>query len=115
MTAANIELYEVLRALGVSPEKAQAACLSPIDCGLRDIELRLREVSSDIDTRLGQTQRAIEGRLLSIHTHFDAIDLRLRKAERSLAVLIWMTGTSLVGIGSILVAVFLPAMQRFFG
>ena len=44
MNAANIELYEALKGLGVDPLRAQAASTSPIDTGLRDIEARLRAI-----------------------------------------------------------------------
>lgn len=48
MSTVNVELYELLKGLGADPLRAQAASVSPVESGLREIEMRLRDLEASV-------------------------------------------------------------------
>ena len=92
MSTDNIDLYEVLKRLGVDPSRAQAASISSNEPAWREFDSRLRELAADGPTLQAAWPRA------------DGLDTRLRAVEIDVAKLKWMTGASPAGITAVLVA-----------
>jgi hypothetical protein len=103
MTTANIDLYEVLKGLGVDPAKAQAASVLMNESAWRELDFRLRDLAADIPTLQA-----------TLTTRFDGLDTRLRMIGQSLAVLKWMIGAALASIVVLALALVAPVVQRFF-
>src|SRR4051794_27590693 len=102
MSTANIDLYEVLKGLGVDPSRAHAASISSNESAWRDFDSRLRELAADMPTLHA-----------TLTTRFDGLDTRLRVVEEGVAGLKVLARVVAAGVGAILLMVAGVAVKVF--